>query len=192
MADAARERVTAADLALWLERRGEDAGRRELERGVPCAMAPERLRHVPVETRTTTLLQRAVDDAGVECRVFGDGVSLPCADDTLYEPDALAHRGGDIDPDATSLDAPPIVVEVLSPSTAERDAGAKLAAYTALASVRRYPLLDPSRRLPVHHREASGTASIETSIRSGSRLALEPPGMPIDVSACFATLPDEG
>ena len=188
MGETARQRVVAADFALWQERLGGER-RWELERGVPVAMAPERLRHVLVKTQVATLLQRAVEQTGSGCRVFGDGVSLHCGEDDVYEPDALVQCEGEIDPDALSLDSPVVVVEVLSPATAERDAGAKLAAYTALPSVRHYLLLDPSRRLLVHHRKVTAEGPIETAIRTSGSLALEPPGLTIDVGACFATLP---
>jgi Uma2 family endonuclease len=49
-------------------------------------------------------------------------------DRTVYEPDALVRCGSPLDDDAIKITDPLIVVEVLSPSSPTRDAGAKLAA----------------------------------------------------------------
>ena len=46
---------------------------------------------------------------------------------------------------------PDLVVEVLSPSTGDADAGPKLATYTALASVREVWLADPGRPLVIQY-----------------------------------------
>jgi Uma2 family endonuclease len=68
------------------------------------------------------------------------------------------------------------VVEVLAPSSRARDAGAKLADYFRLDSVRRYLIVRTEDRTIIHHeRDAAGT--IITRIARDSPNKLSPPGM---------------
>ena len=85
---------------------------------------------------------------------------------TAFEPDALV-----VCPppplDAIEIPNPVIVVEVLSPSTAADDHGVKFDGYFSLPSVEHYLILDPDRRVMIHHKRGPG--AIETRIlRDGS------------------------
>ncbi|MGT2482200.1 Uma2 family endonuclease [Methylobacterium oryzae CBMB20] len=67
------------------------------------------------------------------------------------------------DPDATEITDPVIVVEVQSPGTRAVDSGLKLTRYFGLESVIHYLIVDPVKRLVIHHRRAQG-GLIETRI----------------------------
>ena len=69
---------------------------------------------------------------------------------------------------------PMVVVEVLSPTTKAHDAGAKLADYFRLPSVRHYLLLRTDRPTVIHHRRGDD-AAIATRIITAGRLGLDPP-----------------
>src|SRR5512143_3853927 len=105
-------------------------------------------------------------------------------DGTVYEPDALIRRGERLDDDTVKITDPLIVVEVLSPSSQARDAGAKLADYARLPSLRHYLIVDIKTRAVIHHRigEAAG---IRTRILREGALDLDPPGIRIDLVAVF-------
>ena len=62
------------------------------------------------------------------------------AGDVMY-PDVVVACG-DLPGKATVLDAPVVIVEVLSESTAERDHGRKRWAYQTIPSLRHYVLID--------------------------------------------------
>ena len=65
---------------------------------------------------------------------------------------------------------PVVVVEVLSPSTAADDQGVKLDGYFSLPSVQHYLIVDPDRRVMIHHKRRPD--AIETRIfREGHRPA---------------------
>jgi Uma2 family endonuclease len=81
---------------------------------------------------------------------------------------------------------PVIVAEVLSPSTAKMDMGAKLQGYFSLPSLRHYLLIDPDRPLLIHHRRGPG-AALETLITNGPRLQLDPPGLDVDLTEVLAS-----
>ena len=101
-----------------------------------------------------------------------------------YEPDASVVCGPRVAPDAIEIDNPVIVVEVLSPSTAAIDHGRKLSGYFSLASVQHYLILDPDRRVVIHHKRGSGDA-IETRVLTEGAARLDPPGFEVAVEALF-------
>jgi len=82
---------------------------------------------------------------------------------TAYEPDAVVHCGARLADDALLVPEPVIVVEVLSPITKAHDAGAKLADYFRLPSVRHYLLVRTERPTVIHHRRGDD-GSIATRI----------------------------
>jgi Uma2 family endonuclease len=87
-------------------------------------------------------------------------------------------------PDAIEIDNPVVVVEVLSPSTAAIDHGAKLSGYFSVASVLHYLILDPERRVVIHHKRGGGDA-IETRVLTGGVARFDPPGFEVAVEALF-------
>lgn len=178
----APKRMTVAEFLAWNE--DNIRGRYELINGVPIAMAPERVKHAEIKLAAAMALLSAVKRAKLGCHVLPDGMTVQVDADTAYEPDALVYCGETLPADAIIVPAPVIVVEVLSPSTRYVDTGAKLAGYLQAPSVRHYLIIDPVRRLIVHH--ARGDAGrIETRIVSDGVLQLDPPGMGLEVSACF-------
>ena len=75
------------------------------------------------------------------------------------------------------------MVEVLSPSTAADDHGVKLDGYFSLPSVEHYLILDPDRRVMIHHKR--GADAIETRILRDGLVRLDPPGFDAEVAAFF-------
>ena len=103
---------------------------------------------------------------------------------TAYEPDALVHCGEPLADDAVIVPAPVIVVEVLSPTTNARDAGAKLADYFRLPSLRHYLLVRTERPTVIHHRRGDGGV-IETRIVTAGSLQLDPPGIILELDRIY-------
>jgi Uma2 family endonuclease len=116
-------------------------------------MAPERAAHALTKLSAQIALREGVHRVGLQCRVFPDGMTVRIAARSAFEPDAL------VCPPPTDLNTleipnPVIAVEVLSPSTAADDHGIKLDGYFSLASVHHYLIVDPDRRMMIHHRRA--------------------------------------
>ena len=82
-----------------------------------------------------------------------DGMTVRMDQDTAHEPDALVYCGQALPASAVEVPNPVIVVEVLSPSTRHVDASAKLATIR-ISSVQHYLIVDPDKRLAVHHAAA--------------------------------------
>ncbi|MBV8397494.1 MAG: Uma2 family endonuclease, partial [Acetobacteraceae bacterium] len=138
--------------------------------------------HARLKFRIARRLAEAIEAAGLNCEVFTDGMAVQIDAATVYEPDALVRCGPDLDDAAVKVLDPVIVVEVLSPSSRARDAGAKLADYFRLPSLRHYLILKTENQTAIHHfRKEEGR--IETRIVSPGALRLDPPG--IELSDIF-------
>ena len=149
-------------------------------------MAAEKNRHVLVKSDARDALRRAVRVAGAGCTVFGDGATIRIDEHTGYVPDVLVHCGGRIDPDATTVDDPMILVEVLSPATGHVDSSDKLLGYFQLPSVRHYLVVDPVRYALVHHRR-DGDGVSTALVREGG-IRLDPPGLDLELDGLFESL----
>jgi hypothetical protein len=95
---------------------------------------------------------------------------------TAYEPDTVVHYEEALADDAVIVPAPIVIVEVLSPTTRGRDAGARLADYFRLPSVRHDLLVRTERRTVIHHR-GDDKGDIATRIITAGTLDLDPPGL---------------
>ena len=176
-------RMSADEFLAWAMDQPE--GRYELASGEVVAMAPERAAHALAKAEAWRALRRAIRDGGLPCQAFPDGMAVRIDDGTVYEPDATVRCGPRLDDDAVEFSDPVIVVEVLSPSTRARDAGAKLEDYFRLPSVRHYLLLRTDTRSAIHHAR-SKDGVITTAIVSRGELRLDPPGIAIALEAVFA------
>ena len=185
MAEPSLKPMTVDDFLRWEEEQPE-APRFELVDGVPHMMAPERIRHTDVKGAVFVALGRALARLeGSGCRVFTEGITVPIQDHSSYKPDISVYCGEPLDDNTTVLENPVIIVEVLSPSTASFDRGAKLIGYFSLDSVAHYLLIDPDLKTVEHH-QRRGNQIIKNTLTGGT-LALDPPGLDVDVADLFET-----
>jgi Uma2 family endonuclease len=177
-------RMTVDQFLAWLDE-GPEGMRYELVAGQPVAMAPERAARARRKAEVWLALRDAIETAGLTCEALPDGMTIKVDEHTAYEPDAVVHCDEALADDAVIVPAPVIVVEVLSPTTRARDAGAKLADYFRLPSVRHYLLVQTERRTVIHHRRGDGS-DIETRIVTAGTLKLDPPGLTLDLDRIYA------
>ena len=182
-----KQQMTVDEFLAWAE---TQPGRHELVHGRVLAMAPERVRHAEAKFSVQAALKTSIGRAGVPCHMLPDGMTVRVDRMTAYEPDALVYCGPRLPDEATEVPNPIIVVEVLSPSTGNYDRAGKLIGYFMLPSVQHYLILDPDRRVVVHHRR-DGDA-IATRILGSGILRLDPPGLAIALDDLLgAPLPAE-
>ena len=182
--------MTVEEFLLWAE--GKE-GRWELHDGAPVMisstepvmMSPERAAHIRTKFSAAKALEGDVLRAGLPCEVFADGMAVRIDARTIFEPDASAVCGPRRPDETIAIDNPVIVVEVLSPSTAAVDHGRKLSGYFSLSSVQHYLILDPDRRVAIHHKRGASDA-IETRVLTSGVARLDPPGFEVAVEALFA------
>ena len=181
--DPSHRRMTVDEVLAWLDE-GPQGVRYELVAGEPVAMAPERAAHARRKSRIWRALSDALEACGLPGEALPDGVTIQVDEHTAYGPDAVVHCDETLPDDAAIVPAPVIVVEVLSPSTRAHDAGAKLADYFRLPSVRHYLLVRTERPTLIHHRRGEGDL-IETRIVTEGRLRLDPPGIELDLDRIY-------
>ncbi len=171
------QRLSRKEFHQWAE--GQTA-RYERVAGEPVAMSPERTEHIRLKYRIFNVLDRAIQAAGLNCEVIGDGITVEVDDDTDYEPDAVVNCGPPNPPEATVASNPVVVVEVLSPSTQSIDTTDKLADYFRVPSIQHYLIVRARRREIVHHFRRGD--EIGSRIVNIGTIQLDPPGiaLPID------------
>lgn len=177
-------RMTADEFMAWAIESPDGGVRCELVGGEIVGMAPERLAHARVKAQAHRSLADAIKREGLPCEAVPDGVAVQVSADTVYEPDALVRCGPRLPGDTVRILDPVVVVEVLSPSTRAHDAGAKLADYFRMPSVRHYLLADTKTRTVIHH-ERADDGSIATRIVRDGAVRLDPPGIALDVAELF-------
>jgi Uma2 family endonuclease len=173
--------MTSDEFLAWAEGR---EGRWELHDGVPVMMSPERMAHIRTKARAVRVLEDGLRVADLPCEAVADGLSIKVNPGATFEPDASVVCGPRRPDEMIAIDDPVIVVEVLSPSTAAIDHGRKLSGYFSLPSVEHYLILDPERRVAIHHKRGQGDA-IETRVLSEGAVKLHPPGFEVSVEALF-------
>ena len=116
-----------------------------------------------------------------------DGATVRVDPTPAYEPDALVYCGPALPPDAIEVADPVIVVEVVSPSSLHRDHNVKLVGYFLMPSLQHYLIVNPDRRMLVHH--ARDGDAIRTRILGSGALRLDPPGLLLEVVDLFGEAP---
>jgi Uma2 family endonuclease len=182
MSNLAQSEMDVAAFLIWANGR---EGRWELRDGQPVLMAPERALHALTKFAAQKAFENEITRAGLPCRVFPDGMTVRMNARTAFEPDALVVCPPPTDLNTMEIPNPIIVVEVLSPSTAADDHGVKLDGYFSLGSILHYLILDPDRRVMIHHRRGHAGA-IETRVLREGLVVFDPPGFGAEVAAFFA------
>jgi Uma2 family endonuclease len=180
MSEPAEKLLSVDDFLEWSAKR---EGKFELHDGRPVAMSPERVRHAGTKSETYAALRDAIRRAKLPCRAYVSGVTVRVRRDRAFVPDVLVVCPPP-PPDVVDIDNPLIVVEVLSPSTAEADQSLKLEGYLSLPGLAHYLVLDPVRRVVIHHARLDG-ARAATRILHAGPLRLEPPGIEVMVEELF-------
>ena len=182
MSALAEKRLNVDEFLSWADGR---EGKWELHDGVPVLMSPERVRHTSTKSDAALTLRAAIDRANVRCRAYVQGITVRISGNHAFVPDAVVVCPP-APPDDVEISNPLIVVEVLSPSTVGYDHGIRFEGYFSLPSLAHYLILDPDRRVVIHHaRGREGV--IETRILHDGRLRLDPPGLEVAVSELFAS-----
>ena len=174
------QRMTRTEFHRWAE---GQKGRFERIAGEPVAMSPERVQHIRLKARIWATLDRAIQDASLDCEALADGITIEVDEDTDYEPDAAVNCGPRMHPDATVATNPVVVVEVLSPGTQSIDTTDKLADYFRVPSIQHYLIVRARRQEIVHHHRRGDI--IESRTVNIGTIQLDPPGISLDIADVY-------
>lgn len=180
-----KERMSVSEFLPWARQQPE---RWELFDGIPTAMSPERVIHGDTKYRAARAFDEAIAKARAPCRFVLDSAVIRIDARNSYQPDVLVYCGETLPGDALEVPEPLIVVEVLSPGNAITDLRDKLLGYFRVPSVQHYLIIDPDKRLVIHHARGQD-AVVATRFVTGGELILDPPGLTLRVSDLFAPKP---
>ena len=157
---------TADDYLVW-ER--EQSERHEWDGANVVAMTGARVRHARVVGNVFSLLRAQLPSG---CEAFAEALKLRAGHAIRY-PDILVVCAPELDLEADVVDDAVFLVEVLSPSTARIDRGAKLAEYAQVPSLEGYLIVDPVRRhLELYRHEGGQLVPVVTVEAGGGMIAL--------------------
>lgn len=179
MAETAEKRMKVAE---FLDRDEGTDTRYELVRGKVVAMAPTSGRHSVILANVGAGLQAKMKGPGYVGMMAG--VVPPDRHDTFYQAD-LVVSCTPLQADTLLIPQPTIVIEVLSPSTADHDRGGKLYDYRRIESVLEIALVASEQRHVEVWRRRGAKWEVEDLI-GDSALALETVGITIPFAAIYA------
>ncbi|KAA0682944.1 Uma2 family endonuclease [Roseomonas genomospecies 6] len=178
MTDPAPRPMTVEEFLVWDD--GTDT-RYELVGGQPVAMAPPSDAHALLAANVVVEFGKRLRPP---CRARVEaGILLPDRDDAWFQADVAVGCGPTSSKPGT-VD-PTIIVEILSPSTAQFDRGRKLAIYREIPSVQEILLLDSTKRCAeLWHREDEQSWVVRDIIGGGT-LRFPSVGIEIPMAALY-------
>lgn len=119
------------------------------------------------------------------CQVLGPGAGVATTGQAVRYPDALVTRDR-LDGQARTVTGVIVLFEVLSPSTSRADRIDKLREYAAIASVRRYVILESiSMGVAVFERAGANEAWRTTTLRYGDVLRMPEIGIDVPIAEFY-------
>ena len=150
-------------------------------------MAGGSLGHNLVSSNLLFALRMRLSDPA--CTVLGSDMALKLNERNTRYPDIAVYCRRDLGDsmlEASALENPTLIAEVLSPSTESYDRGGKAAEYRSIASVRAIILVNwQQRRIFVHERRAHGW---EERIVDDGPLVLADPALTLTADEIYAGL----
>lgn len=156
----------------YLELEANSAVKHEYLDGHAYAMAGGTVDHGVIAVNVLAVLRAQL--RGGPCRLFNSDVKVRLSPSRFVYPDASVScdRRDQTDGQAQFISYPRLIVEVLSPRTAEYDRGDKFGMYRALGSLETYVLVASERRaVEVRTRQVDG-AWATTSFGPNDEVAL--------------------
>lgn len=189
MGQAALELPMSADEFLAWDAR--QSVKHEFVAGEVFAMAGAGEAHVTAAGNVYAALRRHLK--GSPCRTFITDMKLRVeATDAFYYPDVMVTCAAADAGEAMVKREPLLLVEVLSPSTAAYDRGAKFAAYRQLPTLREYLLVDPdTRRCDLYRLGADGLWVLHP-FEPGQDLQLASVGLELPAATLWDEVPAPG
>lgn len=186
MRHAEREEWSVDEFLNWEEQQPE---RWELIGGQPWRM-------MAGGTISNARIARSIFEAlsgklrGGRCEAFIENVKVKTRR-RVYYPDVFV-RCGPVDPSATVVEDPVIVVEVISPSTENVDWGEKRREYLATPTVRHYLIVEPAKRLVTNWRWDGERWAEELAEKAGDVVGLDAVGAKLGFEEVFEGLGEDG
>jgi len=188
MADPAQRRMSVEEFFDW------DGGgniRHQLRDGVPVAMAPPAPAHAALVSNLVIELGGALRDRP-NCSVQTEVGVRSATNSRSYHQVDIGVSCVPIAFDAREIAEPILLIEVLSPSTADDDRDVKLPDFRMLDSVQEIVLINSRRRIcEVHRRTPDDRWIVDLLRRPDDRLRLTSVSLDVPLSTVYAHVPLE-
>jgi len=169
----------------YLARETSAPERHEYVGGIAYAMAGAGERHNRIAGNLYVALRLAA--RGTSCGVYMSDMKLRVAHaSAYYYPDVMLSCEPAA-PDTVFKDAPCLIAEVLSPSTAAIDTREKLHAYRGIASLRHYLIVDSDRASVTYYLRGDDGGWLVASLDPGESLQVrcEPVSVDLTLAAIY-------
>ena len=157
--------------------------RHEYVAGVMHALAGASKRHNRIAFNVARLLNAAAE--GGPCQVYMSDVKLRAAEDVFYYPDVMVACGPEGE-DPYVEDAPCLVVEIASPSTAVIDRREKLFVYKRIPTLEAYVIVEQDERRVQHHRRDEQGVWGEAEVSGQGRVPIPRPEVTLTLDEIYA------
>ncbi len=177
-----KDRFDRTDYLAW---EAEQPTKNEYVAGEVFAMVGARQEHVLVSLALAARFREHLH--GTRCRTYTSDMKLEVeAADAVFYPDVMVSCDEADRSRAVAIQAPSLVVEVLSDSTAAYDRGPKFAAYRKLTALQEYLLIDiDARRMELFRREPVGWV-LHEPVGEGDAAVLRLDSIALDLTAADA------
>ena len=143
-------------------------------------------RHNRISMNIGLPLHDKTDETG--CHVFMSQMRVHVAGDTICYPDVVVTCNP-ADNDEWTLFQPSLIVEIVSPETAEIDRGSKREAYLRIPSLLAYLIVSESEQLIERNWHDNDTDGWRTQLISGGVVPLPCPDVELTVEEIYRNLP---
>ena len=164
----------------WAEASG---GRYEFDGFQPVAMTGGNLNHNQIAINILVALRGRLGGTG--CRPHGMDAGVATIGDTVRYPDGVVTCSP-VNGTSRLIPNPVVVFEVISPTSGHMDRLVKVREYAAVASIRRYVIVESaSVGLVVHERRDAGQQWTVTTLMAGDLLPLPDIGIEVPVAELY-------
>jgi Uma2 family endonuclease len=174
--------MTAEEFLAWEAKQIE---RHDFVNGEVFAMAGAEARHITVSLNIAFALRQRL--SGTPCRTYMADMKVAAADErSFFYPDVVVTCSQADRQSPLITREPTLIVEVLSPSTAAYDLGAKFAHYRQIPALREIAFIDlDERRTDVYRKGADGLWVLH-SFDAGADVQFASVGLTLTAAALFA------
>ena len=178
-------RMTVEEFHAWADKREAsldcDEPKWELFDGVPEMQASERWVHGRLKNQIMRAIERAIEDSGLKLDAAVDSLGVKIGANAEYVPEVVVFPAGIIQENDRLAPNPVIVVEVLSPSSRNKDLRTKADGYGRVSTIEHYLAVDPDGGVVVpFRRKGSKLVRPKEGLTTGE-LRLDPPGLILKV-----------
>jgi len=185
-------RMTCEQFLEWTDARVAalpyDEPKWELFDGIPEMQEHETWRHARAKLSLTIAIRDAIERDALSLEIAVDGLGVRIGPKESYQPEAVIFPKGLIGETDRYAPQPIIVIEVLAPSTRNKDLKTKALGYARVPTIAHYLVIDPETRELLCYRRQGNTLVPAEQPQTSGVLRLDPPGLELDTGTLLTQI----